>query len=109
MLSSAIGKSFTMCGFGEYLGINYRALLKLFEILELRQKTAIPTGAEPGSPSPLSFSVELAVLSVCREQVFDLLSGTVCLMWRSRRGTALLLRKYRVTGLSVVLPCLQGM
>jgi hypothetical protein len=74
-LFPAAGKSFTMSGFGEYLGVNYRALLKLFEILDLRQKTAVPKGAEPGTPSPFSFTVELSVLSMCREQVFDLLSG----------------------------------
>jgi hypothetical protein len=68
------GKSFTMSGFGEYLGINYRSVLKLFEILELKQKTANKDGA-PGSASPLTFKVELSVLSVCREQVFDLLTG----------------------------------
>ena len=64
-----------MSGFGEYLGIKYRSLMKLFEILELQQKSAVPKGAEPGTPSPFSFAVEVSVLSICREQVFDLLSG----------------------------------
>jgi hypothetical protein len=63
-----------MSGFGEYLGINYRSILKLFEILDLKQKTANKDGA-PGSASPLTFKVELSVLSICREQVFDLLTG----------------------------------
>lgn len=79
------GKSFTMSGFGEYLGIKYRSILKIFEILDLKQKnaaaaankgtTAAGAGAGGGgaAESPLKYQVDISVLSVCEEQVFDLL------------------------------------
>ncbi len=70
---ASAGKSFTMSGFGEYLGINYRSILKLFEILDLKQKNA--QGKDKDLPSPLSYKVEISVLCVRDEQVFDLLSG----------------------------------
>lgn len=63
-----------MSGFGEYLGIKYRSILKIFEILDLKQKNAAQ-GQDPSLPSPLKYQVDLSIISVCEEQVFDLLSG----------------------------------
>jgi len=70
---ASAGKSFTMSGFGEYLGVKYRSILKLFEILDLKQKNA--QGKDTTTPSPLSYKVEMSVLSVSKEQVFDLLAN----------------------------------
>mmetsp|Transcript_122994 Transcript_122994/g.241269 ORF Transcript_122994/g.241269 Transcript_122994/m.241269 type:complete len:917 (-) Transcript_122994:212-2962(-) len=94
------GKTFTMSGFGEYLGIKYRSIQKLFEILDLQQKTAAAErkkqqqkvdAAEAAAlgDNPFSYKVTISVISVCREQVFDLLTGNLASVSPSASSTAL--------------------
>jgi hypothetical protein len=95
------GKSFTMSGFGSHLGINYRSILKVFEILETKKKSAAGAGAEAkaGAHAPesgFSFAVEMTMMTVQEETVYDLLTPAVIAAMEaaaSEKGTSLVSRR----------------
>mmetsp|Transcript_24358 Transcript_24358/g.40654 ORF Transcript_24358/g.40654 Transcript_24358/m.40654 type:complete len:913 (-) Transcript_24358:244-2982(-) len=74
---SGAGKTFTMAGFGEYLGISYRTILKTFEMLDLKKKNAEAETkkSNPDAECEFKFQVDMAVLTVRDDVVYDLLSS----------------------------------
>lgn len=79
------GKSFTISGFGDYLGIAYRTVLKLFDMLELcktnpkaalgkkKVKKTTTKAGEAEEKSTFSYSVEMSVMSLHCENAYDLI------------------------------------
>jgi hypothetical protein len=86
-----------MSGFGSHLGINYRSILKVFEILETKKKSAAGAKAVANAPeSGFSFAVEMTMMTVQEETVYDLLTPAVIAAVEaaaSEKGTSLVPRR----------------
>lgn len=78
--ASESGKSFTATGFDDHLGINYRAILKIFELLQVQRsqpdtifgEDTLPAQLKPEVKSTMSFRVEMSVMALIEEQAYDL-------------------------------------
>jgi len=68
---SKTGKSFTMSGFGQHVGVFYRSILKLFDLLEFKKSQSSKNSIDF---SIFGFSVDLSVLCIQNEEITDLIA-----------------------------------